>query len=69
MADCNYRNNARAMLAAGAFDKELTVRRRGAGACWSPPQGDFVVPSSRESVDADSPWNELLRAQVITRRI
>lgn len=27
-------------------------------------QGDFVVPSSREAVDADSPWNQLLRESV-----
>ncbi|GFR44710.1 hypothetical protein Agub_g5710, partial [Astrephomene gubernaculifera] len=27
-------------------------------------QGDWVVPSSRESLDADSPWNQNLRAQL-----
>lgn len=27
-------------------------------------QADFIVPSSREAVDCDSAWNELLREQV-----
>ena len=27
-------------------------------------QADFIVPSSREAVDCDSAWNELLRDQV-----
>ena len=27
-------------------------------------QADFTVPSSREAVDCDSAWNELLREQV-----
>ena len=27
-------------------------------------QADFIVPSSREAVDNDSAWNELLREQV-----
>ncbi|GAX75620.1 hypothetical protein CEUSTIGMA_g3064.t1 [Chlamydomonas eustigma] len=29
-------------------------------------QGDFVVPSSREAVDSDSPWNQALRAELPT---
>jgi hypothetical protein len=29
-----------------------------------PPQGDFVVPSSRQDLDLDSPWNQLLRSRV-----
>lgn len=32
---------------------------------WSPLlQADFIVPSSREAVDCDSAWNEVLREQV-----
>ena len=27
-------------------------------------QADFIVPSSREAVDCDSAWNEVLREQV-----
>lgn len=27
-------------------------------------QADFIVPSSREAIDCDSAWNELLREQV-----
>ena len=27
-------------------------------------QGDFVVPSSREALDCDSPWNQELRAEI-----
>ncbi len=27
-------------------------------------QGDFVVPSSRQDLDLDSPWNQLLRSKV-----
>lgn len=27
-------------------------------------QADFIVPSSREAVDCDSAWNELLREHV-----
>lgn len=27
-------------------------------------QADFIVPSSREAVDCDSAWNELLREQI-----
>lgn len=27
-------------------------------------QGDWEVPSSREALDADSPWNQVLRGQL-----
>lgn len=29
-------------------------------------QGDFIVPSSREAVDCDSPWNQALRSHLPT---
>ena len=33
--------------------------------CWTLLlQADFIVPSSREAVDCDSAWNEMLREQV-----
>lgn len=28
------------------------------------PTGDFDIPSSREDVDRDSPWNQWLRSEV-----
>lgn len=28
------------------------------------PQADWVLPSSREALDADSPWNQELRQQL-----
>lgn len=30
----------------------------------SPPAGDFDIPSSREDVDRDSPWNQWLRSEI-----
>jgi hypothetical protein len=30
----------------------------------STAQGDFVVPSSRQDLDLDSPWNRLLHSKV-----